>query len=177
MEKRAIGYKLLLGRLWLDKRGKFFTMRAISNRNNLPRETDTFKIRLDGVQGHPAGLCCSQERLDQMILQVPSHPVFSDSTIWFYDTSACISSLPRTRHRRSETALLQQVYSRERAKTSSGHPGSWVDGGSRTRAAAACSLQEPVLADSRNADFRSGELQHSTKDPTQCQCWKWAAIN
>ncbi|KAK4824361.1 LOW QUALITY PROTEIN: hypothetical protein QYF61_014021 [Mycteria americana] len=58
MEKaRGNGYKLLLGRLRLDTRGIFFTMRTISHCNNLPREVvdsptlDSFKIWLDRVLG------------------------------------------------------------------------------------------------------------------------------
>ena len=52
------GYKFLLGRLLLDTRGEFFTIRTISHWNNLPREVvdsptlDTFKIQLDRVLGH-----------------------------------------------------------------------------------------------------------------------------
>ena len=58
MEKtRSNGYNLLLGRLLLSTRAKFFTMRAISHWDNLPREvvnsptSDTFKILLGRVLG------------------------------------------------------------------------------------------------------------------------------
>jgi len=51
-------YKLILGRLQLDTRGKFLTMRMISHWNNLTWELvdsptmDTFKIQLNRVLGH-----------------------------------------------------------------------------------------------------------------------------
>jgi len=55
---RDNGYKSPLRRFQLDTRGKFFTMRAISHWNNLPKEQvyfpklHTFKIWLDIVLGH-----------------------------------------------------------------------------------------------------------------------------
>ena len=59
MEKmRGNGYKLLLGRVRLDTRGKYFTTKTVSHWNNLPGEVvdsptlATFKIQLDRVLGH-----------------------------------------------------------------------------------------------------------------------------
>ena len=59
MEKtRCNGFKVLLGRFWLDTRGNFFIISTISHWNNLPREVvdlrtlDTFKIQRDRVLGH-----------------------------------------------------------------------------------------------------------------------------
>ena len=59
MEKtRGNGYKLLLGRVRLDTRGKYFTTKTVRHWNNLPGEVvdsptlATFKIQLDRVLGH-----------------------------------------------------------------------------------------------------------------------------
>lgn len=64
MEKmRCNVYNLILGRLQLDTRGKFFTIRAISHWNNLPGEVgdsptlDMFDIQLDRVLAHSVILC------------------------------------------------------------------------------------------------------------------------
>ena len=82
MEKmRGNGYMLLLGIFRLDTRGKFFTMRTISHWNNgwgsggFP---NTGHFYVSAILSRP-GFC--QERLNQMILEVPSHLVFSDSVI------------------------------------------------------------------------------------------------
>jgi len=92
MEKvRGNGYNLLLWRFQLDTKGKFFTMRIISHWNNLPREVvgsptlDTFKIQLDRVLSHLVRLCFCQERLAQMIPEVPSNLVFYDSFALFHE--------------------------------------------------------------------------------------------
>jgi len=75
MEKmRGNGYQLLLGRFRLDTRGQLFTMRTINHWNDLPREHWTLLrfgwTRCWAILSRP---CFCQERLDQMILEVPSY--------------------------------------------------------------------------------------------------------
>lgn len=64
MEKmRCNAYSLLLGRLQLGTRGKFFTIRANRHWNNLSREVGDsptlviFDIQLDSVLAHSMILC------------------------------------------------------------------------------------------------------------------------
>jgi len=80
---RSNGYKLILGRFRLDRRGKSFTMRTISHWNNLPREVVDCPT-LDNWTGCWAilsRLCFCQERLGQMIFEVPSNLVFYDNSV------------------------------------------------------------------------------------------------
>ncbi|KAK4827475.1 hypothetical protein QYF61_018711, partial [Mycteria americana] len=79
MEKmRGNGHKSLLGRLPLDTRGQFFTMRTISHWNNLPRKWwihqhwTLLRFGWTGCWDILSRSCFCQERLDQMILEVPS---------------------------------------------------------------------------------------------------------
>lgn len=78
------GNGLLLGRFQLDRNGKFHTMETISLWNNLPREMDsptldTFRICWTLCWAILFRLCFCQERLDHMILYVPSNLLFCDS--------------------------------------------------------------------------------------------------
>ncbi|KAK4812701.1 hypothetical protein QYF61_013726 [Mycteria americana] len=82
---RSNGYKLLLGRFQLDTRGQFFTVRTTSHWNNLPRKWwipqhwTLLRFSWTGCWAILSRPCFCQERLDQMILEVPSNLVFYDS--------------------------------------------------------------------------------------------------
>lgn len=81
----------------MDIKGKGFTVRTISHRNNLPREAvdttlDTFKTQNDRVLGgHLSRLWFCQEKLDQVTLEIPYNPIFYGSVIlsWYDIGGGC----------------------------------------------------------------------------------------
>lgn len=70
-KRRGNGYELLLGIFQIDTRGIFFPMSTISLWNNLHREMVDSQTLLRFSWAFFSRSCFCQERLDQMMLEVP----------------------------------------------------------------------------------------------------------
>lgn len=88
MEKpRGNWYKVLLQRLTGHRRKIFHNEKKNSRWNNLFREVvdysrpDTLKIQLNGCWAILSRLHFCQERLDHIVLEVPSNLVFYDNSV------------------------------------------------------------------------------------------------